>query len=66
MMKGIRLFIYFGRIFSTFETEDGPGCLINLAEDVLKVLIVIYIIYQYILLHVRKKINVLALVSGVY
>jgi hypothetical protein len=24
MMKGIRLFIYSGRIFSTFETEDGP------------------------------------------
>jgi hypothetical protein len=24
MMKGIRLFIYFGRFFSTYETEDGP------------------------------------------
>ena len=23
-MKGIRLFIYFGRTFSTYETEDGP------------------------------------------
>jgi hypothetical protein len=23
-MKGIRFFIYFGRIFSTYETEDGP------------------------------------------
>jgi hypothetical protein len=23
-MKGIRFFIYFGRIFSTYEMEDGP------------------------------------------
>jgi hypothetical protein len=23
-MKRIRIFIYFGRIFSTYETEDGP------------------------------------------